>query len=190
MKNIVNSEKIHAIKKWCASTDISKYTINSDGSIDVDQNVIIDFNRVDGLPHKFNIINGDFITDHNELTNMDNMPNIVNGDFSIAINNITSLEGCPKYIKGDFSFNNNYGLSSTYVGNYDVIVDGEFFAYDCGFEDEFEKVIINQEDGQTENEKLRIIFKYQRHFEIWVKSESLKIDNFNDLLQEINDGLL
>lgn len=189
MKNILPKDKIDEIRAWCSLTDISKYTINSDGSLDVHQDVIIDFNRVDGLPYKFNVINGDFTSDHNELTNMDNMPVTVNGDFSIATNDITSLEGCPRYIKGDFSFNNNFGLSSTYVGDYDVIVDGDFFVYDTGLPQEFMDEVENSDNGQSDTNKLRMIFKYQRHFNIWNADNTLDIPCFQELLDEINDGL-
>jgi hypothetical protein len=34
-----------------------------------------------------------------------------------------------------------------------------------------------------------LILKYQRHFFIWNDDLTLNVDNFNDLLAEINEGL-
>jgi hypothetical protein len=70
----INEQEIHDI---CKRYLISNYTINPDGSIDVDGDVSIANGRLTKLPLKFNKVSGDFYCSYNELT---------------------SLEGCPKEV--------------------------------------------------------------------------------------------
>ncbi len=65
----MKKEEIHRI---CKKFEIKNYTINPDGSIDVDGNVELGVYKLDKIPLKFNN---------------------VSGYFNISSNNITSLEG-------------------------------------------------------------------------------------------------
>ncbi len=99
-----NEQKTHDI---CKKYDIRNYTINPDGSIDVDGDVYLSQKALYNIPLKFNKVNGDFGCSDNNLTSLENCPNEVNGDFICANNNLTSLEGCPKYIGGYFDCSEN-----------------------------------------------------------------------------------
>ena len=76
-----------SIEEICRKYNITDYTINSDGSIDVnDHGVFFNGYGLNELPLKFNRVSGKFDCSHN---------------------NLTSLEGCPKYVGGSFFCNNN-----------------------------------------------------------------------------------
>ena len=74
------------------------YTINSDGSIDVDNNVILR-GYFDKLPIKFNIINGDFDCASTLLENLEGSPKEVKGDFECNLNMLKTLKGGPKKVR-------------------------------------------------------------------------------------------
>ena len=69
------------IREICRKYEIENYTINPDGSIDVDGCVDLCVCRIIEIQLKFNK---------------------VNGLFSCSNNLLTSLEGCPKEVGGDF----------------------------------------------------------------------------------------
>ena len=67
-----NSEIKHICKKY----KIIDYTINPDGSIDVDDDVNLEYKELDKLPLKFNNVNGYFSCDNNQLTTLEGSPNM------------------------------------------------------------------------------------------------------------------
>ena len=75
-----------SIEDICKTYDITNYTINTDGSIDVHESVYINGWDLDEIPLNFNKVEGLFYCDSNQLT---------------------SLEGCPKEVRGDFWCINN-----------------------------------------------------------------------------------
>jgi hypothetical protein len=95
------------IHRTCEKYYISNYTINGDGSIDVDGDVIIYNRNLKKLPLKFRNINGGFNCDDNKLTTLEGCPINVYGNFSCMDNWIRSLDHCPKSVSGVFrcSFN-------------------------------------------------------------------------------------
>jgi hypothetical protein len=97
------------IYKICEYYGIQNYTINPDGSIDVNGNVWLFNKNLTKLPLKFNKVSGNFSCSDNKnnLTSLDGCPNYVGGDFYCHNNEITSLEGCPNYVGGDFYCHNN-----------------------------------------------------------------------------------
>ena len=99
MKYLRLFESFEDIKGICKKYDIEDYTINPDGSIDVNGNVDL-YNK--GLPLKFNKVNGWFDCDANKLTSLEGSPVEVNGNFYCRNNNLTSFEYAPKIIRGDF----------------------------------------------------------------------------------------
>ncbi len=175
--------------------DITKYTINPDGSLDVHENM--DFYKLDfhipTLPFKLNVVNGNFNADTIGLKSLVNMPHTVNGNFSISSNYISSLEGCPTKINGNFDFADNDVRSLP--PNLEVIVSGAINIERNKFPDIFKKPLcddINSFDDDVDEydyEAIGLIFKYQRHYEVWSEDGSLNVDNYHTLIQEIKDGL-
>lgn len=110
--------------------DIENYTINDDGTIDVDGDVSLDnIGRDSGkLPFKFGKITGGFDCSYNNLDSLEGCPKEVGGDFDCSnnflysldggptevggsydcsYNELTSLKGCPSEIGGDFNCSDN-----------------------------------------------------------------------------------
>jgi len=88
-----NAEK--TIKDFCKKYHIEDYTINNDGSIDVDGDVILMEFDLQKIPIKFNNVTGTFNCSYNRLTSLKNAPKYVGEVFTCQSNCLTSLEGFP-----------------------------------------------------------------------------------------------
>ena len=110
-----SKKDIHSI---CDEYGINDYTINPDGSIDVDGNVILsyDFERgeLTKIPLKFAKVIGDFECDRNQLTTLKGSPTSVGGDFHCSGNKLISLEYCPESVGSHFYCQDNQLTSLEY----------------------------------------------------------------------------
>jgi hypothetical protein len=88
-------EDINAI---CKKYDITRYTINSDGTVDVNNDVNLRVKGLTKLPLKFGIVKGSFDCGNNELTTLEGSPIEVSGGFKCNNNKLTSLEGSPREV--------------------------------------------------------------------------------------------
>ncbi len=96
------NESKQDIESICQKYGITNYTINEDGSIDVDDNVNLANKELDELPLKFRNVAGFFYCDHNKLVNLEGAPKSVGGSFDCSSNKLTSLEGGPQSVGGNF----------------------------------------------------------------------------------------
>jgi hypothetical protein len=96
------------IDEICEKYEIENYTINDDGSIDVNGSVWFYRCRLDQLPLVFNKVTGDFNCGDNGLTSLKGSPKWVGGGFFCFNNYLTSLEFGPEYVANDFSCRGNY----------------------------------------------------------------------------------
>lgn len=117
-----------SIIQLCEGYNINYYTINDDGSIDVDDHVNLTNLGLTELPLKFNKVWGDFYCaknnlttlkgspievgesfncNYNELTSLEHSPIKVGGDFLCTNNKLTSLKGCPKFVRDDIFCEDN-----------------------------------------------------------------------------------
>jgi hypothetical protein len=134
-----NNSDINSI---CSRYGIKYYTINSDGSIDVDGNVDLrgegfwDFFgshinygerhnwTLDEFPLKFGIVSGDFDCRYNRLKSLFGCPVEVGGNFYISDNKLESLEGCPeevdRFLAGGNFFKNLVGGPRIVRGDFNV----------------------------------------------------------------------
>jgi hypothetical protein len=105
----------------CKEYNIENYTINSDGSIDVDGDINLNSISLKKIPIKFNIVSGNFSASINNLTSLEGCPKEVGGDFYCSYNQLTSLEGCPKEVGGNFycSYNQLTSLKGAPMYIYD-----------------------------------------------------------------------
>ena len=87
----------------CEKYGITNYTINDDGSIDVDGNVYLYGKRLTELPLIFNKVTGYFDCGFNLLTTLKGSPKWVGGWFNCDDNQLSSLEFSPEYVGGWFS---------------------------------------------------------------------------------------
>jgi hypothetical protein len=104
------------IEEICREYRIKNYSINEDGSIDVEGDVYLsnggyaldseDAIKLNQLPLKFGRVSGDFNCSYNQLKSLEGSPREVGGKFNCNNNQLTTLEGGPKVV-GDFFCSNN-----------------------------------------------------------------------------------
>jgi len=244
MKNLISKGEKDQIDLICKDYQIENYSINSNGSVDVDGDVFISSKKLIQLPLKFGKVSGHFICSFNQITSLEGSPHTVGGDFYCHFNQITSLEGAPHTVGGDFDcgdndlstlvggphtvggqfdcienrltslegspisvggdFNCNFNILTTMVG-LPITISGNFncsankltstYSGDIDIEVDSEDSELEFGDNRLPHQlmanihHIKLILKYQRHFEIWNDDLSLNIDNFNDLILEIDDGL-
>jgi hypothetical protein len=94
---------MNSIQDICKQYKIENYTINDDGSIDVNGDVNLSWLGITELPLRFNKVTGDFFCSHNNLTSLKGCPRWVGGFFNCIYNQLTSLEFSPDYVGGYFS---------------------------------------------------------------------------------------
>ena len=96
---IINEQEIHEI---CKKHNIKNYTINSDGSIDVDGDVLLYNRGLSKTPIKFNKVSGYFNCSWEDLTTLEGSPKEVGGDFYCSYNKLKTLKHSPLIIGGLF----------------------------------------------------------------------------------------
>jgi hypothetical protein len=106
-KDFINESTKEDIDSICLKYGIKNYTINSDGTIDVDGGVDLSRKNIDKLPLKFGKVTGHFYCNNNQLTSLEGCPTELGGDFDCSRNQLTSLEGCPTEVGGYFSCSGN-----------------------------------------------------------------------------------
>jgi hypothetical protein len=107
----------------CEKYNITNYTINDDGSIDVNGNVDLYYMELTELPLTFNKVTGWFDCGRNNLTSLKGSPVWVGGNFNCNYNRLPSLEFSPEYVGGHF-----YCLWNKLTDNYcDTEIGGGFY---------------------------------------------------------------
>ena len=96
--------EIHSV---CREYGIFNYSINSDGTVDVDGDVDISGRGIEKIPLKFGEVTGDFLCQSNKLTTLDGSPTEVGGDFNCSFNGLTNLFESPDKVVGNFRCNKN-----------------------------------------------------------------------------------
>ena len=91
----------------CKQYGIENYTINDDGSIDVNGYVNLINKGLTELPLTFNKVTGYFNCGGNSLTTLKGCPRWVGRYFDCGNNQLTSLEFSPDYVGDDFYCDNN-----------------------------------------------------------------------------------
>jgi hypothetical protein len=90
------------VMQVCEKYYITRYTINDDLSIDVDDNVNLTLYSLEYLPLKFNYVAGFFVCTENNLKTLEGCPQTVDGFFDCSHNNLKTLEGSPQTVGGHF----------------------------------------------------------------------------------------
>jgi hypothetical protein len=88
------------INSWIE--DETRWKRNSDGTIDVKGDILIQYNRFKKLPVKFSFVSGKFLCDHNNLETLEGSPQTVEGSFDCSYNNLKTLEGGPMIVSEDY----------------------------------------------------------------------------------------
>lgn len=105
---------------------IKNYTINEDGTIDVNGDVYLGVKKLKKIPFKFGIVTGDFDLYFNQLTSLEGAPRIVGGNFGCDSNRLKDLKGSPEEVGGNFNCYNNiltsiYGMPLEIGGDFDCM---------------------------------------------------------------------
>ena len=176
MKHIKLFESFEDVESICKKYNITNYTVNSDGSIDVDGDVNLVDKKLTKLPLKFGNVTGGFYCHHNQLTTLEGSPKEVGGDFSCYNNQLTTLEGSPKEVGGYFYCSYNQ-LTSLKGGP--IKVGGGFYCNN----NKLPKLILDN------MKHIKKIVEYQDDYLIWRSNGSLDEYKFNDMMEEINDEI-
>jgi hypothetical protein len=133
MKHLIDEQRLFESREYieyiCEKFGIKNWTLNDDGSIDVDGDVELSFKRLNKLPLKFRNVSGNFNCSFNNLTSLEGSPKCVgkhfwcnnnkltsflkagtesvNGGLFCYNNKINSLQGCPKSVGYYFNCSNN-----------------------------------------------------------------------------------
>ena len=188
MKYLKLFEPLKSTNRICKKYSIFYYTINSDGSIDVNGNVNLSYEYLTKLPIKFKNISYSFKCSNNNLTSLENSPKNVRGSFLCNNNNLTDLEGGPTHVGGNFYCGSNKLTSLEYGPSH---VSGSFY---CQYNN-----ITSLEGFQTH---IGVFFDcvYNPVYVIWILfKDKSKIELFNDydiirgtdiVLDRLNDFLI
>jgi hypothetical protein len=98
------------IDKICKEYGIKNYTINDDGSIDVDDVVDLSYEGLTELPLVFNKVTGGFDCGNNNLTSLKGCPKWIDEFFYCGYNQLTDLKDSPKQVGGRFNCSGNKNL--------------------------------------------------------------------------------
>jgi hypothetical protein len=127
MNHLLLFESFEDIDSICKKYGIENYTINPDGTVDVDGDVYLHDNRLSKLPIKFGRVSGYFDCNFSRLTTLEGSPKWVGSNFYCNNNNLTTLEGAPSYVGG--SFNCMYNKLITLEG----VPKSIGWSFQCGY---------------------------------------------------------
>lgn len=123
------SKKIEKEIRWfCKFNGITNYTINQDGSIDVEGDVNLSGRGSSQIPIKFGKVSGNFLYNHNKgAHSLEGCPYEVGGNFKCNHSRLTSLEFAPIKVGSNFICSENDLTSLEFAP---IEVGGNF---DCSF---------------------------------------------------------
>jgi hypothetical protein len=102
---------INTIELTCLEYQIENFSINPDGSVDVDGNVDLSSRNLSILPLKFGRVMGNFNIQNNLLSTLYGAPKAVGGNFNCFNNALNDFKDGPKWVGGDFYGYNNKLIS-------------------------------------------------------------------------------
>ena len=166
------------VAKICDKYDISNWTLNSDGLVDVDGDVnlygMISRESLVKLPLKFGEVTGHFTCNGNKLTTLEGAPHTIGGFLSCENNQLTSLEFAPKSVGRYFTCHSNSIRSFEGLG----YIKGDFW---CRHNPVWEIWdIINNKSNKFDNEKM----DFFNDLDI-IRGEEIAIERLNFFLEEI-----
>lgn len=107
IKFFEDSNKTKSVDEICEEYGIENYSMNPDGSIDVDGSVDLSGIDFTELPLKFNKVSEHFYCSNNKLTSLEFCPKEVGGNFDCSKNKIINLNGFDCVFNKSFICYNN-----------------------------------------------------------------------------------
>jgi hypothetical protein len=101
------NEQEKSIEDWCEYFNIKHYTINKDGTVDVNYKVFINNIHLQDIPIQFGVVGDYFGCRNNELTSLKGSPISVYGGFNCQGNKLITLEYSPVSVSGDYDCSDN-----------------------------------------------------------------------------------
>lgn len=142
-------------------------------------------NSLESLKYGPKRVGENFYAHHNMLKTLIGSPAFVAGSFHVAANLLSNLEDCPDIIGLDFHF--DCWIPSLYMASKNCHVGGVKIE-SLGRMDNSSSIL---PDLILSNQKsLPIQFKYAKYLEIWDISGFLNFENLNDILIDIDHGLV
>jgi hypothetical protein len=131
--HIIDLDIISILEKF----EIENYTINTDGTIDVDGDVYLNNRNINDLTvFSFGKVTGDFNCSYNKLKSLEGSPYYVGGDFDCSNNKLSNLVGSPKEVGDSFFCNINNldsleGMTLEIGGIFDCRYNSKLKELDC-----------------------------------------------------------
>ena len=181
------------IARICKKYGIKNWSINSEGLLDVDGDVILSYKHLTKLPLYFGHVSGYFNCAGNKLTSLEGCPQSVGGKFNCPYNKLTSLEGGPQEVGGGFFC---YDNQLTSLQGAPKSVSGDFW---CQYNQLTSLRFAPEEvEGQTHvlpnpisdipkkyltNEYLQFIVKEQYDWNLYRKDGSMRLDRLEQMIE-------
>ena len=172
------------IEKICKKYNITNWTLNSSGLVDVDGDVYISEKSYSKLPLKFGRVTGGFWCFDNQLTTLEGCPTEISENFYCSGNQLTSLEGCPTEIGGDFLC--SYNQLTSLKGAPEYIEKKVNFMPNNNLP-EFIQQILELNDNNKDIQKY--ILKWQKDYSIWRRDGSFNQARFILMMEYAGDEL-
>ena len=149
----MTEQEIHTI---CKKYNIQNYTINPDGSIDVEGSVNLYGKGLTKIPLKFNKVSGYFNCSYNKLTSLKGSPKEVGSFFTCYDNNLNDLKYAPNRIGTwfDCSVNNLKNLVNSPTSKNLFFCEGNPLETFEGYNNDYNKLECYNKDA--------LIFKTKR----------------------------
>lgn len=160
-------------------------------------------NKLENLSGCSTIVGRDLNCRHNKLKTLHGSPKNFYGKFNCSHNQLTNLSGFTERFIGDlYIYNNNLkNLMGFKVFEGTVFIDPTASSINTGdIDPKNMKIQIrgNSNYGLSfmpyqvldNQHHLELVLKYQRYFLAWTEKDELHSENFQTLIEEIEDGLL
>ena len=100
------------IRDFLSKFNISNFTVNGDGSVDVQGSIYLDNLKAKQLPVQFGKVDGDFVCNGGELVTLKGSPRYVNGNYYVHHNRLKDFQYSPEEVTGNVSYDNNEEVTS------------------------------------------------------------------------------
>ena len=142
----MTEQEIHTI---CEKYSINNYSINSDGSIDVNGNVNLSEKKLKNIPLKFNKVSGYFNCSYNNLTSLKGSPKEIGSFFTCYDNNLNDLKYAPNRIGSwfDCSINNLKNLKNSPTSTNLFFCEGNPLESLEGYNNNYDKLSCDNKDA-------------------------------------------